>query len=317
VPGDTAGNDLQKLANSYTSHVVTADKNGNSVQIVNSVWAVRSFLNAADFYYVLQEADYRTTADKVKHWKAHADNNLSLTNPGLIQTSPGTTTCAKSTTSSTSWNIGGSFGINQEQGVNAGVSGGVSVSHAVTISCPAVTIDNTSEPQTGRTHWDFFQDNVDGKTLHTFYNQWIWEVPFQAYDQDSVTISSSANELGNATINTNLYSTVPLPFGENFSLQKPTVVSVNPTCVNAGNVFTINGTSLYPSLVTSVLIDGSPLQPTQYTAVSDTLLSVVAPEQSGEVLPVAVQTAEGVSNSNVTIEISVIDLCGAAGVKKK
>ena len=42
----------------------------------------------------------------------------------------------------------------------------------------------------------------------------------------------------------------------------------------------------------------------------NTLISVIAPEQSREFLPVAVQTAEGLSNSNVTIEISVIDLCG-------
>jgi hypothetical protein len=58
APGDGSGNDLQKLANSYTSHIVKSDKDGNGVQILNSVWAVRSFQNKADYYYVQQEADY-------------------------------------------------------------------------------------------------------------------------------------------------------------------------------------------------------------------------------------------------------------------
>ena len=100
---------------------------------------------------------------------------------------------------------------------------------------------------------------------------------------------------------------VPLPFGDTFALQQPVVTSVSPTCVNAGNNFTINGSGLYPSLVSKVLIDSSLAN--AYTTRSDTQIDVIAPEQSGEALPVVVQTGEGISNSNVTIEISVIDLC--------
>ena len=71
----------------------------------------------------------------------------------------------------------------------------------------------------------------------------------------------------------------------------------------------IAGTGMYPSLVKSVLIDGSPLDPSQYTTVSDTAINVVAPRVSGEFLPVVVQTSQGNSNDTVTIEISIVDFC--------
>jgi IPT/TIG domain-containing protein len=88
------------------------------------------------------------------------------------------------------------------------------------------------------------------------------------------------------------------------------VASVNPTCANAGTQFVINGSGFYPSLVKSVLIGGTPLDPSQYTTTSDSEITVVAPEQSGESLSVIVVTTQGQSTGNVTIEISVIDICG-------
>jgi hypothetical protein len=97
---------------------------------------------------------------------------------------------------------------------------------------------------------------------------------------------------------------VPLPFGDTFALQNPTVLSVNPTCVLAGSTFTINGTGMYPALVTGVVIGGTPLTTSQYSKASDSLLQVIAPNQPSEApQPVVVQTALGLSNSNVTIEI--------------
>lgn len=102
---------------------------------------------------------------------------------------------------------------------------------------------------------------------------------------------------------------MPLPFDDTFALQKPTVLSVSPTCVNEGSTSTINGTGMYPSLGTSVLINAVPLEPPGFKADSDTSITVVAPiiitpGQSSYFLPVAVQTVEGLSNSNISIEIS-------------
>ena len=104
---------------------------------------------------------------------------------------------------------------------------------------------------------------------------------------------------------------VPFPFGKVFSIQPPVVTSVSPTCVVAGGEFTIEGTGLYPSLVTNVLIDGESFDATQFSTVSDTEITVVAPDMFGFFLPVVVQTTQDVSNDNVTVAILPVCLSGA------
>ncbi|MFZ0589030.1 MAG: IPT/TIG domain-containing protein [Bryobacteraceae bacterium] len=318
APGDSPTNDLQNLANSYRSTNINTDDSGNSVRVTNMVWAVRSFQNQADYYYVQQEADYyqiKGCPDLCLPIVSTSTNTLLPSNfvtPAFYQPSPATTQCQTTTTSGTSWSIGGSTGWNQLQGLNAGLTGGVSVSNSETITCPATMIVNQSNPATGVTKWEYETQQYGG--LQTYYNQWIWVVPFSFYStgQTQIAFSSEADESVPdywSGVATPLSSFVPLPFGDTFSLEKPEVSSVSPGCVNAGNTFTITGSALYPSLVTSVLIGGTPLSSTQYTPVSDTSLKVVAPNQSGEYLPVVVQTGEGVSNANVTIEISTINLC--------
>jgi hypothetical protein len=312
--GDSPTNDLQNLADSYTSSAVNQDGKGNSVQIVNSVWAVRSFQNSTDFYYVLQEADYRL-ATASDFWVGSSEN--TITSPtrqpnGLIRTSPASTHCSTSTTSGTSWSIGGSAGWQQAQGLNAVLTGGVSVSNTETISCPAIDITNLSDPSTAKAYWGYVQFPVQRvPNLYVFYNQWIWQVPFSNYQGENVLsfhtdgleswhpcLTCQPVELRVAD-NPN----IPLPFGQTFALQQPVVLSVNPTCVTPGHEFSINGAGLYPSLVSSVLIGGTPLSPAQYTPVSDTLIRVVAPKQTGNSQPVVVQTGVGLSNSNISIKI--------------
>jgi IPT/TIG domain len=98
-----------------------------------------------------------------------------------------------------------------------------------------------------------------------------------------------------------------LPFGDTFAPQNPVVTSANPTCVNAGDTFTINGTGFYPSLVTSVTVGKQSAAP--YTASSDKLITAVAPILSGYSFPVIVQTGVGISNDSVKIEVSDFGLC--------
>jgi hypothetical protein len=318
APGDSPANDLQKLADSYTSSTVSSDSQGAGLQLANSVWDVRSFDNNADFYYVLQEADYFTTSSQQGLlWDNQAANQLFAITPTLIQTSPSSTQCTVSTTSGVTWNVGGTAGWNQMQGLNAALTGGVSVSNSQTITCPQITIQNQSDPTLGLPQWTYGLGNPNTDDMITFYNQWVWEVPFSSYASGqknvSIELTGSTNFIGlcdsaqDCQAVAAISSVVPLPFGDTFALQQPVVTTVSPTCVNAGNNFTISGTGLYPSLVSQVLIDGSPV--TAYTTRSDTQIDVVAPEQSGEELPVVVQTGEGISNSTVTVEISVIDLC--------
>ena len=99
----------------------------------------------------------------------------------------------------------------------------------------------------------------------------------------------------------NLNSTVPTPFGGVFSLQQPMVTSVSTDEVDPGQTFTIQGSGLYPSLVTGVLIGGQALPEANFQVVSDTETTVVAPDTASDDLPVVVQTTQGVSNDNVTM----------------
>src|SRR5215467_8204478 len=93
----------------------------------------------------------------------------------------------------------------------------------------------------------------------------------------------------------------PAALRRHFCVAEP---GANPNCVLPGSTFAINGTGMYPALVTGVVIGGMPLTASQYSKGSDALLQVIAPNQPSEVpQPVVVQTALGLSNSNVTIEI--------------
>jgi hypothetical protein len=312
--GDSPSNDLQNLADSYTSHVVNQDTSGSGVQIANSVWAVRSFQNKADFYYVSQEADYWQGADEaiqIPFWVGFADNTFwsPITNSALLQPSPASTNCSESTTSGVNWNIGGSAGWNQTQGANATLTGGVSVSNSKTITCPSTTITNQGDPGTGEAKWTFstFAPGPGNSQLISFFNQWIWEVPFSSYESDQASFpfqSTTREEFSDGFITASMIDIVPLPLGDTFTLAQPVVSSVSPASVSPGDKFTITGTGMYPSLVTSVLIGGTALLPTQYTTVSDTQVQVIAPNKSGCNQTVVVQTGEGLSNDSVDINIS-------------
>ncbi len=326
-PGDPQ-NDLVKLAESYESHAIQTDFLGNQVQLINTVWDVRSFRNSSDYYYVMQEADYHAVAlvsrggggfpELLILW----DNSVTSFSSGppiLIQASPQTTLKTRVENSGISFNIGGAAGWNQMQGLNATASGGVTISNQTTTTIPPITIENASNLQSGTTEWHYQVNDVldaGGSTL-AFFNHWIWQIPFDRYLTQWVDAEFSSQATMKAGYGlfgflgltdeptVNLTSVVPLPFGRTFALQQPAVTSVNPTTVNAGDTFAINGTGFYPNLVQAVLIGGTAVDQANVTTVSDTQINVVAPDfvtcEFG--CTVVVQTTQGASNDNVTISI--------------
>jgi RTX calcium-binding nonapeptide repeat (4 copies) len=319
--GATPASDLLTIADSYTHSAENSNGNTSSgVQLSNSVWDVRSFTNRTDYYYVRQEADYWIGAsqDNASTWNNTANNQLSsvTSSPTLIGTSPATTECTTSTTSGEAFSQGSTIGWNEAQGLNVSISQDTSVNDSSTITCPKTKITNTSNPSIGTANWTYTLDPPQPITydLISFANRWIWEVPFSSYTagQEDVEVESQSQEIfsnencenNSLCVATAVISKVPLPFGDIETLQNPAVSSVNPTCVFPGSTFTINGTGLYPSAVSSVLIGGTPLSSAQYTTVSDTQIQVVAPnQQEVDSQPVVVQTGIGQSASNVSIEI--------------
>jgi len=308
-PGASESN-LLDLACSYESSTIGTGPNEDAVQIVNTIWDARSFHNQMDFYYDLQEVDY-TNGTGQAPW--HNTTYSVISNPSgevlLFQPSPESTQQTTSVTSGVSESIGASVGFNQAQGFNVSLSASTTITNSKTVSVPPLQIQDLAVLKYGIPEWRYIPSNPQpaGTTL-TFYNQWIWGVPFSSYSsgQKQLELYTESYEYINGMDAAGaVYNVrVPLPFGDTFKILKPTVTGVSSPTVRPGDTFTITGTGLYPSLVTSVLIGGQPLTPAQYATVSDTAITVVAPDLQGSDLPVVIKTTKGVSNDNVVISIT-------------
>jgi Ca2+-binding RTX toxin-like protein len=326
---------LQTLADSYQSNVIVQNNNPMVLQITNSAWNARSFQNQLDLYYVFQEVDYTANTTFIFEqfpcpgpcWETVSDNLFGqpslLGPPMLIEPSPQTTQETRSITSGVDQSYSGNIGYNATEGLNATLGVGVTVENSTTIDVPPVIVTFTETPDPfAEAKWTKEVGGFASATVATvsFYNQWIWEVPFDRYAAGQLntaflteaTFNSIADNGGELTAT--LHSQLPLPFGDTFALQAPVVTSVDPDDVCAGDKFTITGTGLYPTLVQAVLINGTALDTSAFSRVSDTEITVVAPDMLDTVgffLPVAVATAEGLSNDDVTIAID--PLCAPAG----
>lgn len=319
--GDDADN-LLALADSKQSITTGNDYDtGNTIQLVTNVWSARSFENQFDIYYFEQELDASLNwPAAVRGW-----TNVVTTFPDplngtthsatLIQPSPQSTLETTSVTSGVTQNYSGTIGFNQTQGTNVSGTGGVSIINSKTTQVPPIQV--TNEPQIPVTGWSYDVKDLAG-TAETLdlYQQWIWEVPFSFYPKaiQQYTYAPGASMLVNYDSNPNyeldtpqIDPGVPLPFGTNFAIDKPVITGLSSSFVATGGQFTINGTGFYPALVTAVLIDGTPLQATQYVVTSTQAITATAPF-SGPLMPVKIQTTQGFSNDTFTITVCPI-LC--------
>ncbi len=323
---------LVQLANAYESHVYVTDPAGDSIELSNTVYSARSFENQEDLYYVNQEVQYHNAVTVNQfpipsipdlQWVNNVDNAPYLhptPDKGLftLDPSPESNPGATTITSGVSYSIGGTVGYNVPQGFNVSSPLGLVISNTKATTVPPIVITYDGGPSRAETSWQYQLNTHSGplspQTLTT-YNQWIWEVPFAAYDPNptSFQFSSAANLQyivwswnGNGTpynLGATVLSSVPLPLGDTFKLNSPTVTGVSAPTVKPGDTFTIEGQGLYPSIVEGVLIGGVPLSPDNFKPLSDTQIQVVAPNTPGSSLPVVVKTSQGLSNANVTINI--------------
>jgi hypothetical protein len=326
---------IRCVAQPYSLTTEGSDSYGNGVQLSNTVWAARSFTNRSDFYYVLQETHYQivptVTGVYGIPYPLRSWNNEVVSFPGGLlptvhQEKPQTTMEATQYLASVSKTIGGSVGWNESQGLNASISESTTITNSVTTTVPPINITDKLNLASGVPWWTYDVNELpsQGETIDLF-SSWIWEVPFSQYTGYPTVTQTQFQFLSQGVLNARwqfilgtvstepittkivgaLNCAVPLPFGRAFSLQHPVVTSVNPTSVNQGDTFTINGTGFYPSLVDAVLIGGTPLSQDNVTPVSDTQINVVAPAFIACELgcSVVVRTTEGTSNDSVTISI--------------
>ncbi|QEH31720.1 hypothetical protein OJF2_01850 [Aquisphaera giovannonii] len=334
-----ATNNLVQLASAYQSSTLQSNTHGDAVQIVNVAYAARSFANSQDLYYITQEVDNFIAAPAIgqagtppfnyvqAEWGNYAINQLTglATTSGVLTLSPSpqTTETTSSVTSGVSFSIGGSVGFNAAQGPNAGLTVGLTISNSTTKTVPPLTVTYLGDPATSKTAWSFnvgYQNLPQPSQTMTFVTGWIWEVPFANYAQNPTGLAFETNAgLGYNNpltttpptfgsqwmVNGTVTSSVPLPFGNTFTLAKPQVTGVSPTTVRPGDSFTIEGAGLYAPLISAVLVGGQQVNPANYTVLSDTEIQVVAPNTPGVDLPVSIQTTQGQSNTDKTITIGV------------
>src|SRR5262249_1811495 len=224
--------DLLNVASAYMTTNLYHDDSGAELQLTDTVYDVRSFTNSADYYYVLQELIAKAGTNSFTYVGTYTPLGYPTTvtniHPVILQPSPqenpGTTTY----TSGVSWSIGGSAGINQNQGLNASLNWNVTVSNSVSVSVPPIQIRNPLDPATGLACWVYWftKPPVPGDTM-TFYDQWIWQLPWSAYDPNnhnyppSIYLYPEAVYTSQDDPNTQKgqawIETVPEPFGDTFT----------------------------------------------------------------------------------------------------
>lgn len=302
-------NNLLDLAVAYVSSQRYSDGGNHQAQIADTVWAARSFTNQFDLYYVSQEVQVTSLVNDISAVEVEGEIFGDVLNspnpPTIIQPSPLSNRETTTITTGVNETFGGSIGWNQSSGFNASITGGLSIVNSKSTTVPPIAISYAPNLGVSAAIWTFTSTggSVGEMTLN---DSWIWLVPFADYKPDQTTQPMSGNAFVGLPLGYQVHDsiTIPLPFGRNFQLTSPTVSGVSETTVKPGEIFTIEGSAFYPSLVQGVLIGGQPLNPSNFSVLSDSQIAVVAPNTPGNALPVVVKTTQGFSQGDVTITIT-------------
>ena len=327
-PGDPQDN-LTNLANSTYTTIAQTGSNGAQLQLVNTVWATRSFTgNDVDFYYVQQAVNLKTpTVTNLFVALAEATASNTLTSPPsgacadtpvVVQFDPGTTQNVTTYTSGVSYTLGGQAGFAAGDGASLDVVPSMSIDNSTSVSVPQTTINYAGDLATGTATWQYLTDFPNPGTTYGFTHHYIWSVPFCAYAQDQTIMKFTSYmggiwELafpdGQIDVAGTLTTSVPLPFNE-YQLSAPVITGVSDATASPGQSISITGEHFY--LIDGVIIGGNSIDPSLYNVCeSNTKLCLVIPndQPAGPDQSIVMNTAEGLSNDDVTINITA----GAVG----
>lgn len=336
APAISPGNeedDLTQLANSILTDAVQTDDEGAALQVVNQTWAVRSFTQNDDYYYVQQwvtlanphreKASSHVYKDITKTSNFLVDPSI-FTTPLIVRYAPVTTQNATTYTSGVEYALAGTAGYNKADILS--VSGSMKISNSTSTTISPTQIEYSGSPASGLPIWKYTTEQkdkyLDGDT-YSYTQNWIWAVPFDAYAAgaenliygtlvkgERETVWSywyDGNEFKKYDLKTigdfSLITAVPLPFNQT-QLAPPTVASVSSPSAKPGDVITVTGTNLY--LIEGVIIGGNPVSPSNYEVVeSNTTLRIVIPanQPSGQNQSIVIDTQEGFSNANIALSI--------------
>jgi len=289
------------------------------------VTGARSFINSEDVYYVQNELQYTQGSSSDPNY-AFLATRFGATGvvdfaDGLSQTQPATVTAFEdSFTNTTSETISESVGF-QADGPTGTIGTSVTHGQSVSYSIPATTIlNNSANPLPA---WEFQRQNTAG-TDFTPQTSWFWTVPWDAYADGGAGSTGrleftsqlemrGEGELGDFVAE--FACAVPYPFEGILDVGQPTITSVSPTTVQRGQKFTITGSDLYPGLVNAILLGGTSVSDTNFTANGETspgsgvfTVDVIVPgtQNAGTNTVVAQQTFNNqarFSNDEVTVDV--------------
>ncbi len=229
---------LADLATAYTSSIRSSYDNGEADQIIDTVYAARSFTNQEDLYFVDQEIDVSGESKAVNviggggQPVSLGPSSQWLTQvPEIRQPSPQSNPATTSIETGTDTHVGGSIGWSQTEGLNAEVSGGATFINTTTTEVPPIKITYAGIVDSGIPLWQFEATNQAFGSA-TFYDSWIWVVPFAAYGPNQTNFDFIGEGGGSQT--TTALGVVPLPFGRTFQLSNPEVSNVSAVERQAG-----------------------------------------------------------------------------------
>ena len=200
----------------------------------------------------------------------------------------------------------GTIGYNGSS-VTGQVSTTTTTKNEQTITVPEVVISNILDTATLEPGWTFTPQSANTNSSYDTRMQWVWQMKQGAYplggegsSQLSFFVEGEVNfttESARFSVTCNV--TVPYPV---WDVEAPVVNALSPNPATTGAQVTIQGSDLYPNIVTNVLINGSAIPASNINGGTATDLSITVPAgySSG---PVQVNTTAGNSTNNPTLTI--------------
>lgn len=287
------------------------------------VTGARSFLNSEDIYYLQNMLQYTqgSSGDPDYGYQVTRFGATGIIDfaEGLSQSQPATVTAFQSSfTNSTTETIDASVGFNASQGPYGTVGGSVSHGQSVGFTIPpTIILNNSVNPLPA---WAFHRQNTAGSDYNP-QTSWFWTVAWDDYadgGQGSTGRLGFTSQLSMgdpADFVAEFACAVPYPFEGILDVGEPTITGVSPTKVPQGQKFTITGAELYPGLVNAILLGGTSVGDTNFTANGETspgsgifTIDVILPgaQTTGNNTVVAQQTFNSqarFSNDDITVDV--------------
>lgn len=288
--------------------------NDTTVQVTTFVWSARSFSRSADLYMISQYVRSKIGKSTTKNWQTYIQSTLqspdasALPDPVASSIVPQNSNCSTQIVNTSTTSFGGSLGLTTA-GPEVGSSTSNSWGHQTWTSCTSLEVVQGAKPRS--TDWDYvLQDLSYYDETFLMTQQWIWEIPWSSLADAQSGIAFQV--LATVYINDDVEVTgtfdvsVPAPF-DAFSIPAPTLSGASPSTVEAGTVFTLSGTNLYPTGITDLFIAGNAVDPALWFPVEDgknQQIIVITPDIApGQSLPIDVITPGGVA-TGVSIEVT-------------